>query len=81
LAEEKEIGKLAFNFPRMESEQGFLDVKENAESMGASVLDQDISVMKNQMEKDLKGTQFWKMALFLALFFLLCEMALIRWWK
>lgn len=62
----KEIGKLAFNFPRMESEQGFLD--EDAESMGASVLDQDISVMKNQMEKDLKGTQFWKMALFLALF-------------
>jgi hypothetical protein len=81
MAEEKEIGKLAFNYPRMESEQGFLDPKERAESMGANLLEQDISMLKSNMERELKGTQFWKLALFLALLFLLSEMALIRWWK
>jgi hypothetical protein len=81
VGEEKEIGKLAFNYPRMESEQGFLDPKVAAESMGANMLDQDIAMLKSNMERELKGTQFWKYALFLALLFLLCEMALIRWWK
>jgi hypothetical protein len=65
----------------MESEQGFLDPKERAESMGANLLEQDISMLKSNMERELKGTQFWKLALFLALLFLLSEMALIRWWK
>jgi hypothetical protein len=49
--------------------------------MGANLLEQDISMLKSNMERELKGTQFWKLALFLALLFLLSEMALIRWWK
>ncbi|MCF8254939.1 MAG: BatA and WFA domain-containing protein [Bacteroidia bacterium] len=76
-----EWAKIAFNYPRNESVQGFLDTDKLKEKIGAEVLNTDLTTLKSNLEKDLKGDTYWKMALLFALLFLLAEIALIRFLK
>jgi hypothetical protein len=76
-----EWAKIAFNYPRNESVQGFLDTDKLKEKIGAEVLNTDLTSLKSNLEKDLKGDTYWKIALLLALLFLLTEIALIRFLK
>jgi hypothetical protein len=73
--------QIAFNYPRNESEPGFIDPKELAIKINASALDKDISLLKNKIYQEINGKQYWLYALCLALLFLLLEAALIIKWK
>ena len=73
--------KLAFNYPRDESEPGFMDAQELAKKIDASALDKDISLLKSKIDQEMNGTQYWFYALCFALVFLLIEVGLIIWLK
>ncbi len=73
--------KLAFNYPRSESYQGFLAPGQLKNEWGAQLLEKDIKLLKAKIEKETQGTDYWQWALTLALIFLLLEMAIIRWMK
>jgi hypothetical protein len=73
--------QIAFNYPRNESEPGFIDPEKLAIKINASALDKDISLLKNKIYQEINGKQYWLYALCLALLFLLLEAALIIKWK
>ena len=78
---ELSIAKLAFNYPRLESKQGFIDPKVLSEVLPASIVQSDLAIFKENIRQSHQGSQYWKLALALALFFLLAEFALIAWFK
>ncbi|MCG9880619.1 MAG: BatA domain-containing protein [Bacteroidia bacterium] len=80
-AENAIIGKVAFNYHRGESEQGFINLDDLPESLGAKMLEPDLSLFKSEMVKANQNSTLWKWALLLALVFLLAEVLLLRWWK
>ncbi len=73
--------KLAFNYARSESYQGFLATDNLENEWGAQVIDKDMKVLKAKIEKETQGIHYWRWALTLALLFLFLEMAIIRWMK
>ena len=75
------IAKLAFNYPRAESKQGFFEPEKLSEALPASIMNADLAVFKETMLKEQIGDEFWRLALVLGLFFLLAEFALIVWFK
>jgi hypothetical protein len=78
---ELSIAKLAFNYPRLESKQGFIDPEVLSEVLPASIVQSDLAIFKENIRQSHQGSQYWKLALALALFFLLAEFALIAWFK
>jgi hypothetical protein len=75
------VGKLAFNYNRSESPQGFISPEVLIKELPASMVNNDLTVFKQQMVQSQIDHQYWKLALALALFFLLAEFALLSWWK
>ncbi|OYU94887.1 MAG: hypothetical protein CFE21_14500 [Bacteroidetes bacterium B1(2017)] len=76
--EKTEWAKIAFNYPRTESVQGYIDTEDFAKKIGAKELGTNLSGLKSQLEKEIQGTHYWQWALLLALLFLVLEMLLIR---
>jgi hypothetical protein len=75
------VGKLAFNYNRSESPQGFISPEVLIKELPATLLNNDLTGFKQQMVQSQIDHQYWKLALALALFFLLAEFALLSWWK
>jgi len=75
------LAKLAFNYSRAESSQGFLNPDDLLASIPASKVADDLAVFSEQLRLAETGSQYWKWALALALLFLLAEFALLAWWK
>lgn len=86
LIEEQEIGKVAINYDRSESELNFMNLNEfenQLKEKGFKKI-QTISLEKKSVQTPIKAEQnkeYWKLLLILALLFLLVEMALIKFWK
>lgn len=80
-SEEMLLGKLAFNYPRAESEQGFLDLDELTELLRAKKLEPDLTIFKSELSQANQRSSLWKWALSLALLFLILELIMLRWWK
>jgi len=81
------IQSLSYNFPRKESIPEFYstdDIKDQIKSNNLKLM-QVIDTQEGNFSEILKdlnnGKQLWKLLIFLSLFFLLCEMAVIRFWK
>lgn len=83
----KMIATLAYNYNRSESDLNyFSDSKINSEIekqnlSSFSILDTDTKFLSGAIERMSKGTQLWKLFVILTLFFLACEIAVIRLWK
>ena len=81
------IQSVSYNFPRKESIPEFYGIDDINDQIDANNLKQMQvidSTKDNFMEilQDLNnGKQLWKLFIFLAIFFLMCEMAVIRLWK
>lgn len=78
---ETPIAKLAFNYSRAESKQGFFEPETLSEALPASIMNADLDVFKDTLQKEQIGDEFWKLALVLGLFFLLAEFAFLVWFK
>ena len=81
------IQPISYNFPRKESIPEFYGIEEINDLVDANNLEQMqvIDASKGNFTEILQdlnnGKQLWKFFIFLAVFFLLCEMAVIRFWK
>lgn len=76
-----EISKIALNYSRGESEQGFLDVEQLAEKLHATLNQEDTSVLSASLQNDKQNKQLAYYFLLLALLFLMIETALLRFMK
>jgi hypothetical protein len=81
------IQSISYNYPRKESVPEFLNEKDLHKMLQSKAFKQ-FQLIENPSEKlseavqDLStGRQLWKYFIALALFFVLCEMAIIRFWK
>ncbi len=81
LEAKQNIAKLAFNYSRSESYQGWMDLSTLEKEQNAQVLNKDTKLLKAKVEKEMQGTHFWKWALAFALVFLLLEMLILKWMK
>jgi len=83
----KTIQSVSYNFPRKESIPEFYSSEEIKNQIDANNLKQTqlIDVTQEHFSETLKdlnnGKQLWKMFVALAIFFLICEMLVIRFWK
>lgn len=82
----KTISALSFNYPRSESSPEYLsrtDLKSwvNSEKNTAFHLIEGESLTNGELQEINNGRQLWKYFIALAIFFLACEMAVIRFWK
>jgi hypothetical protein len=81
------IQSISFNFSRKESDADFYTDKELQKIMQSGNFKQFqlINSLDAGLSETLKdysnGEQFWKHFIVLAIFFLMCEMAIIRFWK
>ena len=81
------IQSISYNFPRKESVPEFYTADEIRNQIDANNLKQTqlIDVTQEHFSETLKdlnnGKQLWKLFISLAIFFLMCEMAVIRFWK
>jgi len=80
------IGLIAFNFDKSESLFAQYDPQEVKAMMGGGgnisfFSDSAINSLDNQIREKYLGTELWKLALFLALLFLLAEVLIIRFVK
>jgi hypothetical protein len=84
---DKTIQSVSYNFPRKESIPEFYSSEEIKNQIDANNLKQTqlIDVTQEHFSETLKdlnnGKQLWKVFVALAIFFLMCEMAVIRFWK
>jgi hypothetical protein len=82
-----QIQSVSYNFPRKESSPEFYSVEELNDQIDANNLKQIqlIDATEGQFSEILQdlnnGKQLWKLFILLAVFFLLCEIAVIRFWK
>lgn len=84
---DKTIQSVSYNFPRKESSPEFYTTKDIKDQIDANNLKQ-IQIIDSaeghfsEILQDLNnGKQLWKVFIYLAIFFLMCEMAVIRFWK
>ena len=81
------IQSVSYNFPRKESSPEFYSSEEMNDQIDANSLKQIqlIDATEEQFSEILQdlnnGKQLWKLFILLAIFFLMCEMAVIRFWK
>lgn len=81
------IQSVSYNFPRKESTPEFYSTKDINEQIEANNLKhfQSIDTTKGNFSEILQdlnnGKQLWKLFIYLAIFFLFSEMAVIRFWK
>jgi hypothetical protein len=81
------IQSVSFNFSRKESDADFFSDKELQQIMQSGkfkqfqMIDSQISGIGETLEDYSNGKQFWKHFIVLAILFLMCEMAIIRFWK
>jgi len=81
LADDIEIGKLAFNFPRQESVMKFYLKEEINSKLGESLSIQNIDAYRSTIASALQGKSLWRYFLLLALLMILFEVLLLRLWK
>jgi hypothetical protein len=84
---EQIVSMLSFNFDRMESNLetwGLSEIKENIEKnklSGFSLIDAKPDNMTAMLKQMNQGKPLWKWFIICSLVFLLCEVAIIRFWK
>jgi hypothetical protein len=85
--ENQTIQSVSFNYPRKESVQEFYSADELQSLIKTSGFKQiqliespDVNFTETLQNLN-NGKQLWKHFVMLAIFFLLCEMAIIRFWK
>lgn len=85
--DDQSIQSISYNFPRKESIPEFYSPDELNDQIGANDLEQFqlVDISKGNFMEILQelnnGKQLWKLFIFLTIFFLACEMAVIRFWK
>ena len=78
---------LAFNYNRSESDMRFLNrqkldsVLQNSPVKHYTVLDGKINNVREVINQQQKGAQFWKLFIIFAALLLLAEVVILRWWK
>lgn len=83
----KIIQPVSYNYPRTESVSEFYSVEELQKQIKTNNLSQiqlvetDASNFSESIQNLNNGKQLWKYFVALAIFFLLCELAIIRFWK
>lgn len=81
------IQSISFNFSRSESDADFFTDKELQKMMQSGnfkqfqLIDSLNSGVSETLQDYSNGKQFWKHFILLAIIFLMCEMAIIRFWK
>ncbi len=83
---ESNLGKIALNYNRLESDIAPMDIEEAAiafrnkgiQNVSPSSIQEGQSLAKLDIEKPF---EYWRWAIVLSLLFLLSELVLIRWWK
>lgn len=81
------IQSVSYNFSRKESDAAFLSDKDLQKWMQAAnfkqfkLIDSMNAGLHETLHDYSSGKQFWKYFIALAIFFLMCEMAIIRFWK
>ncbi len=83
---ETNLGKIALNYNRTESNIAPLDIEEvskrlrdkGIEQLSPSIIQEGQSLAKLDLEKPF---EYWRWAIALSLLFLVLELVLIRWWK
>lgn len=85
--DDKTVASMAFNFDRLESDLRYLNNSEiegrlqDAQLTNATVIE-DVESNFAEIFNDIQnGRQLWKLCLFLALFFILAEVLIARFWK
>ncbi len=85
--EDKAIQSVSYNFPRKESVPEFFTTNDIKEQINANNLKQ-IQLIEtkegnfSEILQDINnGKQLWMVFIIMAIFFLICEMAVIRFWK
>lgn len=87
VSEEDTLGGIGINYKRDESNiesytlSELQEIAANWTSGKLRVFDGNSANLANAVEQDMKGRELWKICLFLALFFLLLESLLLRFWK
>ncbi len=85
--DDKTLASLAFNYDRKESDFRYFSPDELKEQISinnlqnASVIENVASGFSNILEEIQKGKQLWKWCIALALFFILAEVLIARFWK
>ncbi len=75
------VARVAFNYNRNESDPALSDVEELAKALHASKLSEDIAFFSKKLSLEENGVQYWRMALWLSLFFIVAELLILRFWK
>ncbi len=81
LADGNKITKVAFNFPRQESNMKFYAKEEIEAKLGEPLLVQTIDAFRNTISATGQGKALWRYFLLLALLMILIEVLLLRLWK
>ncbi len=81
LADGNEISKVAFNFPRQESNMKFYANEEIEAKLSEPLLVQTIDAYRNTISATGQGKALWRYFLLLALLMILIEVLLLRLWK
>lgn len=83
----EDIGRASFNYDRKESDISLLSINEMNELLenplfrNFALLKGDSKNIGGKLGEISGGIKLWKYCIILALFFLIVEIALIRWWK
>ncbi len=81
------LSLLAFNYNRKESDMHFFNrqmldsVLQNSPLKHYTVLDGKINNVREVINQQQKGAQFWKLFIIFAALLLLAEVMMLRWWK
>lgn len=80
-ADNQEISKVAFNFPRQESVLKFYNQDDISTKLGEPLSVQTIDAFRNSLKLAAQGIALWRYCLLLALLMILAEVLLLRLWK
>ncbi|MEO5907074.1 MAG: BatA domain-containing protein [Saprospiraceae bacterium] len=76
------VASVAFNYDRRESDLSITNVDELPKSDNVTIWTDDVNTdFAHLIQATQQGKQLWKWCIILALFFIACEIALIRLWK
>ncbi|MBC7382732.1 MAG: BatA domain-containing protein [Bacteroidia bacterium] len=76
--QQTEIARIAFNYNRKESFPQTANIGELTKALGATEMERDLSFLKKKINLEENGIPYWRLALFLALAFVLIELLLLR---